>query len=147
MDMNKAFYLKTEDRNPRWHLLDADGEVVGRFATKIADLLRGKGKVDYTPHTDSGDYVVVLNVEKIRFTGDKMEDKEYTWYTGWMGGQKSATAAEKLKKDPGFLLEHAVKGMLQKENRIARKQIKRLKLFKGTEHPHAAQISGFEPGK
>lgn len=143
--MNRAFYLKTADCDPRWHLIDASGKVVGRLATEIADLLRGKGKVEYTPHADSGDYVVVTNIEKIQFTGDKMDDKEYVWYTGWMGGQKSATAAEKLKKDPAFLLEHAVKGMLQKENRIARKQIKRLKVYVGNEHPHAAQISGFAP--
>ena len=147
MDMNRAFFLKTEDRNPRWHQIDATGKVVGRLATQIANLLRGKGKVGYTPHADSGDYVVVINVEKIQFTGDKMSDKEYTWYTGWMGGQRSATAAEKLHKDPGFLLEHAVKGMLQKENRIARQQIKRLKLYQGSEHPHAAQISGFAPAQ
>ena len=147
MDMNKAFFLRTEDRSPRWHLIDATDKVTGRLATIIADLLRGKGKVDYTPHADSGDYVVVINADKIALTGDKMADKEYVWYTGWMGGQKKATAAEKMKKDPSFVIMHAVKGMLQKEQRMARKQIKRLLVYAGSQHPHAAQISGFAPVK
>ena len=146
MDMNKTFFLKVEERNPRWHLIDADNKVVGRLATDIADLLRGKGKAEYTPHCDSGDYVVVINANKVAFTGDKMKDKEYLWYTGYMGGQKMATAEEKMKKDHEFVIHHAVKGMLQKENRVARVQIKRLKIYAGTEHPHAAQINGFVPG-
>lgn len=145
MDMNRAFFLKTEERSPRWHLIDAKGKVVGRLATEIADLLRGKGKAQYTPHADSGDYVVVINAEHVAFTGDKMTDKEYSWYTGYMGGQRHATPEEKLAKDPGFIIHHAVKGMLQKENRIARVQIKRLKVYAGTQHPHEAQINGFKP--
>lgn len=146
MDMNRAFFLRNEDRAPRWHLIDAKGKVVGRLATQIADLLRGKGQVDYTPHAlNSGAYVVVINAEQVDFTGDKMSDKEYAHYTGWMGGHKLATPAEKMKKDPGFIIMHAVKGMLQKENRIARKQLKRLLVYAGSQHPHAAQISGFAP--
>lgn len=144
--MNKAFFLKMEERSPRWHLLDATNKVVGRLATDIADLLRGKGKAEYTPHSDSGDYVVVINADKVVFTGDKMVDKEYLWYTGYMGGQKKATAEEKMAKDHEFVIHHAVKGMLQKENRVARKQINRLKIYAGTEHPHAAQLAGFAPG-
>ena len=147
MDMNRAFFEKTAERDPRWHLIDASGKVVGRLATEIANLLRGKGKPEYTPHNDSGDYVVVINAEKVVFTGDKLEDKEYIWHTGWMGGQKVATPKEKLQKDPAFLIMHAVKGMLQKENRIARKQLTRLNVYAGSAHPHAAQLSGFAPVK
>lgn len=145
MDMNRAFFEKTAERDQRWHLIDARGQVVGRLATKVANLLRGKGKPENTPHNDSGDYVVVINAKDIVFTGDKMKDKEYVWYTGWMGGQKVATPEEKLQKDPAFLLMHAVKGMLQKENRIARKQLTRLLVYGDSVHPHAAQISGFAP--
>lgn len=146
MDMNRAFFLKNEKRDPRWYLIDAKGKVVGRLATEIADKLRGKDEVFYTPHTDSGDYVVVINADKVVFTGDKMEDKEYVWYTGFMGGQKKATPKEKLQRDPAFIIRHAVKGMLPK-NKLANAQIKKLKIYTGSEHPHAAQLTGFAPNK
>ena len=142
MNMNKAFFLKTANRDPRWHVIDAAGKVVGRLATEIADKLRGKDEVFFTPHIDSGDYVVVVNAEKIVFTGDKMSDKEYVWYTGFMGGQKKATPLEKLRKDPEFIIRHAVKGMLPK-NILADAQIKKLKIYVGSEHPHKAQVLGF----
>lgn len=142
MDMNKAFFLKTAQRDPRWHLIDAAGKVVGRLATEIADKLRGKDEVFFTSHIDSGDYVVVINADKVVFTGDKMTDKEYVWYTGWMGGQKRMSAKEKMKREPRFVIEHAVKGMLPK-NKLANNQIKKLKVYAGEEHPHAAQINGF----
>lgn len=147
MDMNKTFFLPKEARKPQWIVIDAagkdgKGEVVGRLATKIADILRGKDEVFFTPHTDSGDYVIVINAEKIVFTGDKMTDKKYVWYTGWMGGQKEATPREKMKRDVGFPLQHAVKGMLPK-NKLSDAIIGKLKIYAGPHHPHTAQVNGF----
>ena len=109
--MNKAFFLRKEDRAPRWLIVDAEGKILGRLATQIADVLRGKDKAHYTPHTDGGDYVVVINAEKIVLTGNKLENKEYARYTGWMGGYKTTTAQQMLVKHPTRLVELAVKGM------------------------------------
>jgi len=139
MDMNRTFFLRKEDRKPTWKLIDAKGKVLGRLATEIADILRGKDKPYYTPHADAGDYVVVINAEKVKLTGDKLEQKEYDRYTGWMGGYKVRTAKEMLEKHPTHLVEHAVKGMLPK-NKLNREIIKKLKVYAGPEHPHAAQI-------
>jgi len=139
MDMNKSFCLKTEQRDPRWILIDAKDLIVGRLATRVADILRGKDEVFYTPHTDSGDYVVIINAEKLVFTGNKLEKKEYTRYTGWMGGQKTMTAKQMLARHPEDIITLAVKRMLPK-NKLARQQIRRLKVYIGTEHPHIAQI-------
>ena len=138
MDMNKAFYLKNEAKDPKWRVIDAQGKILGRLATEIADMLRGKDKPYYTPHTDSGDYVVVINADKIELTGDKWEKKEYDRYTGWMGGYKITTAKEMLKKFPERIIEHAVKGMLPK-NKLSRQIIKKLKVYAGNVHPHIAQ--------
>jgi large subunit ribosomal protein L13 len=138
MDMNKAFFLRKEDRAPKWWVVDAQDMVLGRLATKIAHRLRGKDKVTHTPHTDGGDYVVVLNADKIKLTGNKLEDKEYRRYTGWMGGYKVRTAKEMLQKHPTQLIEKAVKGMLPK-NTLSRQIIKKLKVYTGTTHPHEAQ--------
>lgn len=140
MDMNKAFNLRKEDRAPKWRLIDAKGKVVGRLATEVADILRGKDKPLYTPHTDCGDYVVIINVEKIKFTGNKMEQKTYEWYTGWIGGLKSLTAAQVMAKDPARIIILAVKRMLPK-TKMGRAVIKKLKVYKGSEHPHIAQIT------
>lgn len=139
IDMNKTFFLRTEDRSPDWRVIDAEGQVVGRLATKIADILRGKDKVTFTPHADAGDYVVVINAEKIVLTGNKVEDKEYQSYSGWIGGLKTATAKELLAKDPTRILEHAVKGMLP-DNRLKAKFMKKLKIYVGANHPHKAQV-------
>jgi large subunit ribosomal protein L13 len=139
MDMNKAFYLKKEIHEPKWYLVDAKNKVVGRVATQIANILRGKDEVFYTPHCDSGDYIVVINADKIVFTGDKMEDKEYVWYTGWMGGQKRLSAEQMMKRHPDRILQNAVKGMLPKTI-LARNQLKKLKIYAGDKHPHVAQI-------
>ncbi len=139
-DMNKAFFLRKEDRDPKWHLIDAQGEVLGRLATKIADTLRGKDKAIFTPHTDCGDYVVVINAEKIKLTGDKWEGKEYVRYSGWMGGKKVTTAREMLKKHPEKIIQKAVKGMLPK-NKLSEEIIKKLKIYTGSEHPHQGQLS------
>ena len=138
--MNKAFYVNKQNRTPQWHVIDASGQVVGRLATKIAEILRGKDEAYYTPHADAGDYVVVTNIEKIVFTGDKMEDKEYVWYTGWIGGQKRLTAKQMIARRPEHLLRHAVKGMLPK-NTLADHQLEKLKIYKGDKHPHAAQMT------
>jgi len=139
-DMNRSFVLKKEDHKPNWRVIDAEGQVLGRLATKIADILRGKDRPTYTPQTDSGDYVVVVNAEKIALTGNKMEDKIYDWYTGWMGGYKTATAKEMMAKHPTKIVELAVKRMLPK-NKLNRKIFKKLKVYVGSEHPHKAQIS------
>ena len=146
MDFNKAFYLKKEDREPQWILVDAEGKVLGRLATWIADTLRGKNKPIYTPHTDCGDYVVVINADKIVMTGNKMRDKIYDRYTGWMGGYKEATAREVMEKHPTRLVELAVKRMLPK-NKLNREVFKKLKVYAGSEHPHIAQITTSEAAK
>ncbi len=138
MDMNKAFFLKKEEQQPQWWLIDAEGQVLGRLATRIADVLRGRHKAAYTPHSDAGDYIVVINAEKIVLTGNKLEDKIYDRYTGWMGGYKVTTAKEMLQKFPERIIEHAVKGMLPK-NKLSDQMIKKLKVYAGTNHPHAAQ--------
>lgn len=137
--MNRSFVLKKEERKPAWRLIDAEGKVLGRLATQVADALRGKDQAYYTPHTDSGDYVVVINADKVKLSGNKLEDKEYITYSGWMGGKKVKTAEEMLERRPEHLVEHAVKGMLPK-NRLSREIIKKLKVYAGAEHPHKAQI-------
>lgn len=124
--------------NRKWYIIDADGEVVGRLSSRIAHVLRGKHKPSYTPHIDCGDCVVVINAEKVRFTGSKMDQKEYLRYTGYPGGQRSTTPKELLEKKPYAIIEKAVKGMLPK-NRLGRQMFKKLFVYVGSEHPHQAQ--------
>ena len=143
MDMNKTFFLRTEDQSPRWRLIDASGQIVGRLATQIAEALRGKDRATYTPHSDGGDYVVVINVDKIVFTGNKMEQKIYQRYTGYMGNRKELTARQIMETNPERVLELAVRGMLPK-NKLARELHRKLRVYKGDKHPHAAQIAGFK---
>lgn len=140
MDMNRTFFLAKEKSAPRWRLIDAEGQIVGRLATQIADILRGKDQAHYTQHTDSGDYIVVINAEKIVFTGKKMEQKEYKWYTGWIGGLKTLFAKQMLAKKPEEILRHAVAGMLPR-NKMSDVHLRKLKIYVGPEHPHKAQIS------
>lgn len=140
MKMNKIFFLRQEDQVPRWLVIDARDKVVGRLATEIADLLRGKGKPSFTPHADAGDYVVVINADKVVFTGDKMRDKEYVWYTGYIGGQKRLTAQQVMAKDPSRVITHAVKGMMG-GTKLANAQLKKLRIYTGDQHPHHAQIT------
>ena len=121
-----------------WVVIDAADEVLGRLASQIAKILRGKNKPSYTPHVDCGDYVIVINAEKVKLTGNKMTDKVYTRYTGYPGGQRFATPADYLAKKPTFLIEKAVKGMLPK-TRLGEAIMKNLKVYAGAEHPHAAQ--------
>jgi large subunit ribosomal protein L13 len=140
MDMNKAFYLRKEDCKPHWRVIDAKGKVLGRLATELADLLRGKHTPLFSPHTDTGDYIVIINAEKIVLTGRKMTDKIYEHYTGWIGGLRQATAAEVLKKHPEDLITLAVKRMLPK-NKLSRQMMRKLLVYAGENHPHQAQVN------
>ena len=121
-----------------WYVVDATNEVLGRLSSKVAKILRGKNKPDFTPHVDCGDNIIVINAEKIRLTGSKMSDKEYIRYTGYPGGQRIEHAEDILKKDPRRLIEIAVKGMLPK-NKLADAVIKNLHVYTGANHPHEAQ--------
>ena len=122
----------------QWVVIDATDEVLGRLASQVAKILRGKNKPSYTPHVDCGDYVIVINADKVKLTGKKMTDKAYTRHTGFPGGQRFATPADYLAKKPTFLIEKAVKGMLPK-TRLGEAIMKNLKVYAGAEHPHAAQ--------
>jgi large subunit ribosomal protein L13 len=122
----------------KWHVIDADGAVLGRLAVQIADILRGKNKPVFTPHLDAGDFVVVINAEKVRVTGKKETDKEFMTYSGWKGGEKYATVAQRRARHPELLITHAVRGMVPK-NRLGRVLMTKLKVYKGEKHPHAAQ--------
>ncbi len=136
---------KNEDMERAWHLIDADGKVLGRLATEIADILRGKNKPIYTPHVDTGDFVVVVNARNIKLTGNKWADKMYHHHTGYPGGIKSISAEKLHEKKPEEIVRLAVKGMLPK-NRLGRKIFKKLKVYAGDNHPHASQqpVSGIE---
>ena len=122
----------------QWVVIDATDEVLGRLASQVAKILRGKNKPSFTPHADCGDNVIVINAEKVKLTGNKMTDKVYTRHTGFPGGQRFATPADYLAKKPTFLIEKAVKGMLPK-TRLGEAIMKNLKVYAGAEHPHAAQ--------
>jgi large subunit ribosomal protein L13 len=134
----KTYVANSENRERKWLVVDAEGQTLGRLATQIADALRGKRKVEYTPHVDTGDFVVVINAEKISVTGKKRTDKRYYRHSGYPGGIKSRTLEEMLDRRPEEVIRKAVKGMLPR-NRLARKQITKLKVYAGPEHPHAAQ--------
>ncbi len=121
-----------------WYVIDATDEVLGRLASQVAKILRGKNKPSYTPHADCGDYVIVINADKVKLTGKKMSEKEYVRYTGHPGGQRFATPEDYLNRRPTFVIEHAVKGMLPK-TRLGEAIIKNLKVYAGAEHPHVAQ--------
>lgn len=140
MDMNKAFFLKKQADHTRWQVVDAQDQIVGRLATKLADMLRGKDLPSYTPHCAPQRYIVVINAEKAILTGDKMKDKRYEWYTGWIGGLKSLTAEQMVAKDPTSLIRLAVKGMLPK-NKQADELLGRLKIYAGDAHPHQGQVN------
>ena len=133
-------YLPKVNLNARkWQVIDADGAVLGRLAVKIADALRGKDKPTFTPHLDAGDFVVVINAEKVKLTGTKETDKEYMTYSGWKGGEKYRTVAQVRAAHPERLIEHAVKGMIPK-NRLGRQLLTKLKVYAGPTHPHSAQM-------
>ncbi len=132
----KTYFPKTAENG--WVLVDAEGQTVGRLATQIASVLRGKHKPDFTPNQLGGDFVIVVNAEKVVFTGNKLDQKVYTRYSGYQGGLKKTTARATLEKHPERVLEHAVWGMLPK-TRLGRRMIRRMKVYSGSEHPHVAQ--------
>jgi large subunit ribosomal protein L13 len=134
----KTYSAKPSEIEQRWYVVDAEGQTLGRLATRIADTLRGKRKPQYTPHVDTGDFVVVVNAEKIAVTGKKLEQKRYYRHSGYPGGLRSRTLAEQLERRPTEVIRKAVKGMLPR-NRLARRQITKLKVYVGPEHPHEAQ--------
>ncbi len=134
----KTYSAKTGEITRDWYVVDAEGQILGRLATQIADRLRGKGKPQYTPHIDSGDFVVVVNADKIAVTGNKLEDKMYYRHSGYPGGLKTRPLREQLERRPTEVLRKAVKGMLPR-NRLARRQITKLKIYAGPVHPHEAQ--------
>src|SRR6202451_2858021 len=135
----KTYVSTAADRERNWLVVDASGRTLGRLATQIADALRGKRKPTYTPHIDTGDFVIVVNAEKIAVTGKKLSDKRYYRHSGYPGGLKSRTLQEMLDRRPEEVIRIAVKGMLPK-NRLARKQLTKLKIYAGPDHPHAAQM-------
>ena len=135
----KTYMAKAADQtNREWLLVDADGQVLGRLATKLARILQGKHKPTYTPHIDMGDFVVVTNVDKLKVTGKKREQKSYPYYTGWRGGLKERPLSTQLDKDPAWVLQTAVRRMLPK-GVLGRQMLTKLKSYAGTDHPHAAQ--------
>jgi large subunit ribosomal protein L13 len=134
----KTLVPKVNPDERKWRVINAEGAVLGRLAVQVADVLRGRNKPIYTPHLDAGDFVVVVNAEKIVLTGRKETDKRYMSYSGWKGGEHYRTVAEVRANHPERLVMHAVKGMLPK-NRLGAKLLTKLKVYKGDQHPHAAQ--------
>jgi len=133
----KCYMAKTGEVDQKWLHVDGTDKIVGRLASDIAVILMGKHRPTYTPHVDTGDFVVVTNCDKVVFTGNKMEDKKYTWYTGWPG-LRSETAKSRMARHPDAILKNAVRRMLPK-NKLGRKMLSKLKLYPGSDHPHHAQ--------
>jgi len=134
----KTFLPKVNLDQRKWHIVDADGAVLGRLAVQVADILRGKNTPGFTPHLDAGGFVVVINAEKVRVTGKKETDKTFMTYSGWKGGEKYRSVAEIRARHPEKLIQHAVRGMVPK-NRLGRVLMTKLKVYKGPNHPHGAQ--------
>jgi large subunit ribosomal protein L13 len=134
----KTFLPKVNLEERKWHVIDADGAVLGRLAVQVADVLRGKNKPVYTAHLDAGDFVVVINAEKVKVSGKKETAKQYMSYSGWKGGEKYTTVERLRASQPDMLIHRAVKGMIPK-NRLGRVLLTKLKVYKGDKHPHAAQ--------
>jgi large subunit ribosomal protein L13 len=134
----KTFLAKKETVQPKWYLIDAEGQVLGRLAVKAANIIRGRHKASYTASVDTGDYVVIINAEKVVVTGKKEVQNEYMFFSGFVGGESYRKLSLMRERHPEFIIEHAVKGMLPK-NRIARKMLTKLRVFAGAKHPHEAQ--------
>lgn len=134
----KTYLAKKETVQPKWYLIDAEGQVLGRLAVKVANIIRGRNKASYTPHVDTGDFVIVINASKVVLTGKKEEVTKYMSFSGYVGGEKYRKLTEVRAKKPDFIIMQAVKGMLPK-NRLAAKMLTKLRVFPGAEHPHAAQ--------
>lgn len=137
-DATKSYQAKPAEVDRKWVIVDAAGKPLGRIATEVALMLRGKRKPQFTPHVDTGDFVVVVNAKKVRLTGHKLTDKKYYRHSAWVGSLKETTAGELLDKHPDRVIRFAVKGMLPK-NRLGRKLLTKLKIYAGADHPHAAQ--------
>lgn len=135
----KTYLPKDYLSQRKWHIVDADGVVLGRLAAKVADVLRGKNKAIFTPMWDAGDFVVVVNADKVKLTGKKETEKFFMSYSGWKGGEKYTSVAQVRAKNSEELIHHAVKGMIPK-NRLGKQLLTKLKVYKGGEHPHAAQM-------
>jgi len=135
----KTFLPKVNLELRKWHVIDAEGAVLGRLAVQVADVLRGKNKPVFTPHLDAGDFVVVINAEKVVVTGKKETDKLFMSYSGWKGGEHYRSVSDIRQRHPEELIMHAVKGMIPK-NRLGRRLLTKLKVYKGAAHPHAAQM-------
>ena len=140
MDHNsyKTYSAKPSEVEQAWYVIDAENQVVGRLATRVATVLRGKHKPMYTPHIDTGDHVIVINADKVRFTGNKEAQKEYFRHTGYPGGGRTRSVGEVRERKPEFIVQNAVKGMLPKGT-LGRNMLKKLRVYAGTEHPHEAQ--------
>jgi large subunit ribosomal protein L13 len=136
--MMKSYMARPLEVERKWYVVDAEGQTLGRLATEIATMLRGKNKPQYTPHVDTGDFVVVVNAEKVVVTGRKAEQKVYRRHSGYPGGLKVTSYEQMMERRPTEILRRAVKGMMPK-NRLARQQLRKLKIYAGPEHPHAAQ--------
>ena len=136
--MRQTTFAKAGDLEAKWHVVDAEGQRLGRMATEIATVLMGKHRPEYTPHIDTGDFVIITNAEKIELTGNKKAQKIKTSYSGYPGGLKAVTYGELLERRPEFVVEDAVRRMLPK-GRLGRAMLKKLKVYRGSEHPHAAQ--------
>lgn len=134
----KTFLAKKETVQPKWYLIDAEGQVLGRLAVKAANIIRGRHKASYTPSVDTGDYVVVINAEKVVLTGKKEEQNKYMFFSGYVGGESYRKLSEQRVRNPAFIIKHAVKGMLPK-NRIAADMLTKLRVFAGPTHTHEAQ--------
>jgi len=136
--LQKTPLPKVDDMNKKWFVVDAKGKVLGRLATEVAKVLRGKNSAMYTPHLDTGDFVIVINARHVVLTGAKLDDKEYRWYTGYPGAIRSRTYRRLVETHPNMVIEHAVRGMLPK-NRLGRQLFRKLKVYSDGTHPHAAQ--------
>jgi large subunit ribosomal protein L13 len=136
----KTYNLRAKDIDKRWRVFDAEGQALGRLATQIADALRGKDKPTFTPHLDMGDFVIVTNAEKVKLSGQKINQKTYVRHTGYLGGLKQTSVADQLEKHPDRVIRAAVWGMIPK-GRLGRQQIKHLKVYAGPDHPHEAQVN------
>ncbi|HHY84170.1 MAG TPA: 50S ribosomal protein L13 [Verrucomicrobia bacterium] len=134
----KTHLPKVNPDGRKWHVIDADGVVLGRLAAQVANILRGKNKPVFTPHLDAGDFVVVINAEKVRLTGKKETQKKYMTYSGWRGGERYISVTELRQRNPEMLIHRAVRGMVPK-NRLGRALLTKLKVYRGSTHPHAAQ--------
>ena len=135
----KSFVAKPAEIERKWYVVDAEGKTLGRMSSEIAKVLRGKHKVIYTPHVDTGDFVIVINADKVVLTGKKLDQKIYRWHTGYVGHMRERTYRQMMESKPEEVVRHAVKGMLPK-NSLGRQMFKKLKVYAGTEHSHTAQL-------